>query len=130
MRTRDIQSLETLDSAGIRYNQLMTTSLTSLLEQALSARAALVDSAHESAFRLFNGFTEGCPEIIVDVYATTAVIHNYASDPNQGAVLVDEATQFLRNSLGWLQAGVVKTRHGKTHRPQGQTARAGNEVIR
>jgi 23S rRNA (cytosine1962-C5)-methyltransferase len=92
----------------------MTTSLTSLLEQALSARAALIDPAHESAFRLFNGFTEGCPDIVVDVYAATAVIHNYANDPNQGALLVEEASQFLKSSLDWLQAGIVKTRNGKT----------------
>ncbi len=92
----------------------MTTSLTFLLESALSARTALIDSAHELAFRLFNGFVEGCPEIVVDVYAATAVIHNYADDPTQGAALVEETGQFLRTSLGWLQAGIVKTRNGKT----------------
>lgn len=92
----------------------MTTPLTSLLEQALSARAALIDPAHESAFRLFNGFVEGCPEIVVDIYAATAVIHNYADDPNQGAGLVEEAEQFLKSSLGWLQAAIVKIRNGAT----------------
>jgi 23S rRNA (cytosine1962-C5)-methyltransferase len=92
----------------------MTTSLTALLEQALSDRVGLVDPAHESAFRLFNGFVEGCPDIVVDVYAATAVIHNYANDPAQGAILVDEARQFLNVSLSWLQAGIVKTRHGAT----------------
>jgi 23S rRNA (cytosine1962-C5)-methyltransferase len=92
----------------------MTASLTSLLESALSARAALIDPAHESAFRLFNGFVEGCPEIVVDVYAATAVVHNYANPPEQGAELVEEAGQFLRTSLDWLRAAVVKTRSGKT----------------
>jgi 23S rRNA (cytosine1962-C5)-methyltransferase len=92
----------------------MTTSLTSLLEKSLAARAALIDPSHESAFRLFNGFTEGCPDIAIDIYATTVVIHNYADDPAQGAILVDEARQFLNASLGWLQAGIVKTRHGVT----------------
>jgi 23S rRNA (cytosine1962-C5)-methyltransferase len=92
----------------------MTTSLTSLLESALSARAALIDSSHESAFRFFNGFVEGCPDIVIDIYAATAVIHNYADDPAQGAILVDEARQFLKASFGWLGAGIVKTRHGGT----------------
>ncbi len=92
----------------------MTTSLTPLLESALSARTALIDPAHESAFRLFNGFIEGCPDIVVDVYAATAVIHNYANDPNLGAALVEEASRFLRSSPSWLQAGIVKTRNGKT----------------
>ncbi len=92
----------------------MTTSLTSLLEKSLAARAALIDPSHESAFRLFNGFVEGCPEIVVDIYATTAVIHNYSDKPTQGTALVEEASQFLRSSLGWLQAAIVKTRNGKT----------------
>jgi 23S rRNA (cytosine1962-C5)-methyltransferase len=92
----------------------MTTSLTSLLEKSLAARAALIDPSHESAFRLFNGFSEGCPDIVIDIYAATAVIHNYAADPAQGAILVDEARQFLNASLGWLQAGIVKTRNGAT----------------
>ena len=92
----------------------MTNSLTSLLEKALSARASLIDSGHESAFRLFNGFTEDCPDIVIDVYAATAVIHNYADDIVQGAALVDEARQFLNASLNWLQTGIVKTRNGAT----------------
>jgi len=88
--------------------------LTSLLEKSLAARAALIDPSHESAFRLFNGFVEGCPDIVIDIYAATAVIHNYADDPDQGAILVDEAHQFLNTSLPWLRAGLVKTRNGAT----------------
>jgi 23S rRNA (cytosine1962-C5)-methyltransferase len=92
----------------------MTNSLSTLLTKALSSRAPLIDPKHESAFRLFNGFIEGCPEIVIDVYASTAVIHNYADVPDQGALLVEEARQFLNASLSWLRAGIVKTRNGKT----------------
>jgi len=92
----------------------MTNSLSTLLEKALSSRASLIHPKHESAFRLFNGFVEGCPEIVIDVYASTAVIHNYADVPDQGALLVEEVRQFLNASLGWLRAGIVKTRNGKT----------------
>jgi 23S rRNA (cytosine1962-C5)-methyltransferase len=92
----------------------MTDSLSSLLEKALAARAPLIDPKHESAFRLFNGFTEGCPDVVIDLYASTIIIHNYASDPNQGSVLVEEALQFLNTSLNWLRAGIVKTRNGVT----------------
>jgi 23S rRNA (cytosine1962-C5)-methyltransferase len=92
----------------------MTTSFIALLEKALAARAYLIDPGHESAFRLFNGFLEGCPDVVIDIYASTAVIHNYADDPAQGAILVDEARQFLNASLSWLQTGIVKTRNGAT----------------
>lgn len=92
----------------------MKNSLTPLLEKALTSRAPLIDPKHKSAFRLFNGFLEGCPDIVIDLYASTAVIHNYADNPEQGALPVQEAMQFLNASIGWLRAGIVKTRNGAT----------------
>jgi 23S rRNA (cytosine1962-C5)-methyltransferase len=92
----------------------MTNSLIPLLEKALASRGQLIDSKHESAFRLFNGFIEGCPDIVIDIYALTAVIHNYADNPDQGVLLVEEAKQFLNASLIWLRTGIVKTRNGAT----------------
>ena len=53
------------------------------LEAALDARAELFDARRETAFRLFNGFLEGCPEIVVDLYGSTAVLHNYADPPSR-----------------------------------------------
>jgi len=92
----------------------MTNSFIPLLEKALAVRASLIDPKHESAFRLFNGFTEGCPDIVIDVYAATVVVHNYADNPEQGALLVEEARQFLNASMNWLRTGIVKTRNGAT----------------
>ncbi len=85
-----------------------------LLKKALESRASLFDARHETAFRLFNGFTEGEPKLVVDLYASTLVIHNYADDPAQGQPLVEGATKFLQEQLVWLRAGLVKTRNGKT----------------
>ena len=93
--------------------------ITPLLEKALISRASLIDPKHESAFRLFNGFIEGCPELAIDVYASTVVIHNYADDFEQGQLLVQEAHQFLTASLNWLQAGIIKTRNGTQDEKRG-----------
>ena len=93
--------------------------ITPLLEKALISRASLIDPKHESAFRLFNGFIEGCPELAIDVYASTVVIHNYADDFEQGQLLVQEAHQFLTASLNWLRAGIVKTRNGTQDEKRG-----------
>ena len=65
----------------------------------------------ESAFRLFNGFYEGCPDLVLDIYARTLVIHNYADPPEDGLPAVDEARLFLRSSLPWLRTTVLKTRN-------------------
>ena len=93
---------------------MISTSVISLLEKAIEARVSLFDSRHETAFRLFHGFTEGEPRLVVDLYASTLVIHNYADDPAQGEVLVQQARQFLQNKLVWLRAGIVKIRNGTT----------------
>ena len=81
------------------------------LEKAVQCRVPLFDERHESAFRLFSGFSEGNPDLVIDVYATTLVLHNYAEHPARGELLVDFAVPFLRNKMGWLRAGMVKIRH-------------------
>lgn len=104
----------------------MNPSLTSLLQEAAASRATLFDSPHESAFRLFNGFTEGNPNLVIDIYASTAVFHNYANNPAEGMLLVQEAKEFLLNRLNWLRAGIVKTRNGKSQDPS-TSLRAGEK---
>jgi 23S rRNA (cytosine1962-C5)-methyltransferase len=86
----------------------------SFLEQALEARLPLFDARHEAAFRLFNGFTEGEPRVVVDLYASTLVIHNYADDPTDGRLIAERAAQFLQDRLPWLRAGIIKTRNAST----------------
>ena len=88
--------------------------IVSLLEQAIASRKTLYDSPHESAFRLFNGFTEGYPNLAVDIYGHTLVIHNYADDPTRDQLLLKETINYLRDSTNWLRAGILKSRNGKT----------------
>jgi 23S rRNA (cytosine1962-C5)-methyltransferase len=85
--------------------------VTSLLEKALASRAPTIDPKNESAFRLFNGFTEGCPDLIIDIYAATAVIYNYAGDPEGGTAFVQEAQEFLVKSMPGLRTILLKTRN-------------------
>jgi 23S rRNA (cytosine1962-C5)-methyltransferase len=90
---------------------MTTSTVISLLEKALASRAPIIDPKNESAFRLFNGFTEGCPDLIIDMYAATAVIYNYASNPEDSAPLVQEAQQFLTTSMPGLRTILLKTRN-------------------
>jgi len=86
-------------------------SLTAKLKSALSARTYLFDERHETAFRLFNGFYEGVPDLALDVYARTLVIHNYADPSEDGILATDTARDFLRSNLPWLRTVILKTRH-------------------
>lgn len=91
-----------------------------LLKPALEARSTLFDPLHRSAFRLFNGFSEGYPELVIDLYAATLIFHNYAEDSAQGFTQVQEAQSFLRDELSWLRAGILKTRNGAPEERRGQ----------
>lgn len=84
-----------------------------LLEHALASRLSLFSPPHESAIRFFNGFSEGYPDLVVDVYGGTFVIHNYADDPanEQNKKIVRELAEYLRVSLNWLHAGILKARN-------------------
>jgi 23S rRNA (cytosine1962-C5)-methyltransferase len=82
-----------------------------LLQKTLDCRADLFDPPHQSAFRLFNGFTEGLPGLAVDLYASTLLIHNLADPPSSLDQTVQSVCDFYLSHLPWLQAVVLKTRH-------------------
>ena len=88
--------------------------IVSSLTNAITARAELFDARHEVAFRLFNGFFEGDPDLVVDLYARTILLHNYA-DPPQQASMIKCVQQELLKQLPWVRAIVLKTRNAPTH---------------
>ncbi|MGH9802455.1 MAG: class I SAM-dependent methyltransferase [Blastocatellia bacterium] len=96
----------------------MANSLEDLLAGALAARSALFDARHESAFRLFNGFTEGLPSLAVDLYAQTLVLHDYSETPEakfpESQPTIAAAQQFYQSRLPRISAVLLKTRNAKT----------------
>jgi 23S rRNA (cytosine1962-C5)-methyltransferase len=86
----------------------MTIQFGAELRRALQARESFIDERHESAFRLFNGFLEGMPELAVDLYGSTLVLHNYAEDASTAHI--QPALDFYLENLPWVQAAILKTR--------------------
>lgn len=81
-----------------------------LLARAAAARAALIDAEHLSGLRLFNGFYEGIPGFVVDLYGRTLVLANHADDPDTLQTLIQASPAYFLEHLPWLQAVLVKTR--------------------
>ncbi len=84
------------------------------VKTAIAARESELDPNHDSALRLFNGFTEGNPDLVIDLYGTTVAFHNYADDAVAGVSLVDNVKGYLLERFDWLRAGIIKTRNGRT----------------
>jgi len=93
---------------------LPTDELLGLIDKALASRLAWLDNRRQSALRLFNGFYEGCPDLVIDLYATTLVVYNHASPPETAAARVEAAWRHLVEYLPWVQAVVVKERQAGT----------------
>ena len=92
----------------------VTESLSTLearLDAALLARADLFEARQQAAVRLFNGFNEGWPELVADLYARTLVLHDYAERPEIAGAAVRLAQHFYQTRLPWLQAVVLKQRN-------------------
>lgn len=83
---------------------------TGLIEAAIAARAPLIDAAHETAFRLLNGFSEGVPALTLEVYQRCLVLHDYA--PGGDADVAARALEVARAHLPWLTSAVCKRRDG------------------
>jgi 23S rRNA (cytosine1962-C5)-methyltransferase len=89
---------------------MTTDDLSSRLRIALDARTELFDDQHKTAFRAFNGHLEGCPDIVVDVYGSTAVIYDNGEPSETVSRLVEVTGAELRSHLPWLRAIVLKPR--------------------
>ena len=89
----------------------MNELIPALLERAIAAREGLFDAKHQGALRLFNGFLEGCPELVIDLYGRTAVLQNYAEAPEDCLAMIQAAQTSLQTRLPWLNAGMLKTRN-------------------
>lgn len=83
------------------------------LQAALAARKELIDPDRQSAIRLFNGFYEGCPELVADVYARTLVLFGYGRSPEEDQARLQEAQDLLLERLPWLQSVVWKIRRAR-----------------
>jgi len=48
-----------------------------LLANAFSQRLSLLEDTRQGALRLFNGFTEGLPSLVADLYGRTLVLFTH-----------------------------------------------------
>ncbi len=87
------------------------SSLTALLAAALAPRTGLLAEPHDGVVRLFNGFLEGYPSLVAEVYGDTLVLLNHAQPAEAGESAVDEAQCFYLGQLPWLRTVVVKSRY-------------------
>lgn len=79
------------------------------LSHAVEFRKSFLAEPHDGAFRLVNGFTEHLPGLVIDIFAKTAVLHDYSADGEYERE-PEPLKTFLLENLPWLKAVVLKKR--------------------
>ena len=102
--------------ASFYQNQSPTQNIAdslSLFETCLNARLNDASLKNTQAYRLFNGFYEGFPGLIVDRFARTLLIKNFARQPQSLEDLIQPAVDFYKKNIPDINAVLLKTRHAK-----------------
>ena len=83
------------------------------LENAVERCDCFFDEEHEAAFRLFNGFQESLPELVIDIYAKSAILHWYGKEEME-----DEFRTFIltwiSTKMAWIEAVILKMRFSES----------------
>jgi 23S rRNA (cytosine1962-C5)-methyltransferase len=87
-----------------------------LLSCAVAARVELFEPKHDTGLRVFNGFSEGYPNLVIDLYGRTLVLHDHAEseDAEKSHAVILAVHAYLRAELPWVQAVLLK-RHRSPH---------------
>ena len=81
--------------------------LISTIIKAIEGRQSL--ALPTDAFRLFNGFFEGCPGLILDCYGSTMVIFDH-NQPDQLDQVIHDLTRWVMSALNDIKTIVLKQR--------------------
>lgn len=96
------------------YNYAMernpTTGLTALLARALEYRLPLLDDDRRGALRLFNGFTEGYPALVVELFGRSLLLLTHKVSESESNRLAETALGFYANAMTGIDCVILKQR--------------------
>jgi 23S rRNA (cytosine1962-C5)-methyltransferase len=103
-----------------------------IIESAIQKREALIQEPYESAFRLLNGFSEGLPDIMLEVFGKTLVYQDYSEEESElfeeseqaetlettkaakaSEKMIKDIVAVVREKLPWIESGILKKRRSK-----------------
>ena len=102
--------------------------LTDRLSLALKARSRLLTDKNTTALRLFAGFYEGDPDLVVDLYGQTLVIYDYKKSPPPEDPRLRFAEKYYLQELPEINCILTKYRHGHNNQHRRGVRTLGNQL--
>jgi len=88
------------------------------LSFAVEKRLEFIGPEHQGARRLFNGFYEGAPAFLADLYGRTLVLYDNRKGVDQMDDLLDRVQTTLIDMLPWIDCAIQKRRYVKDRNHQ------------
>ena len=88
----------------------MNNELFDQLDRCLNLRLPILDQEHSSAVRLYNGFYEGIPNLVIDILGRTLMVNWHGENPNDLEILVKPIQEFYLEKLPWIETILLKAR--------------------
>lgn len=70
-----------------------------------------MDKEHGQAFRLFNGYTEGIPGLVIEIFSNTLVFFDNTGEDESAQSHLMPTVELLLNTFPWIDSAIIKTRH-------------------
>lgn len=81
------------------------------LQQSFHLRQEDPALSSSDAYRIFNGFYEGLPGLVVDRYVNTILISNHSHQPESLNSSIEQILQFSSTEIPAIESVLLKTRH-------------------
>lgn len=90
-------------------------------------RLPSLDRDTPQALRLFNGFLEGLPELVIELYGRTVVIHHYEEPAQERTNDIHDAVEAINEIIPWVRCIILKSRnHPQPNGRQGRIIQGGD----
>lgn len=88
----------------------MNNELLDQLDKCLNIRLPILDQEHSCAIRLYNGFYESIPNLVIDIFGRTLLINWHGENANDLEILVKLIQGFYLEKLPWIETILLKAR--------------------
>jgi 23S rRNA (cytosine1962-C5)-methyltransferase len=107
----------------------MSKQLNNKIDISLQKREALIQAPYETAFRLLNGFAEGVPDLIIEIFGRTIVFHDHSSNVStKHHPDLDVILAIIREKLPWIRCGLLKKRRSSDTKERNGTLLFGSNI--
>lgn len=84
------------------------------LQESLQQRKELITNRELNVYRLFNGFLEGLPQLIVDKFADTLLVWDYSEAPAENKPFFEQVWKWYLESISGINSVLLKSRSSKS----------------